>query len=105
MPLSILTCPQTISWILTSRALTGAVCGRREEGTGFRPRPDKEEAKETELVINIILLIGRNVKEIYETFQSFLAFVRSSLNGLSLLARGVRPQGPFWVGRLPEAMG
>jgi len=71
MPLSILTCPQTISWILTSRALTGAVCGRREEGTGFRPRPDKEEAKETEFVVNIISVIGLFVKRTLRLFPSF----------------------------------
>ena len=39
---------------ITGFAIVGAVGGRREEEAGFRPRPDKEGAKEMELLVNII---------------------------------------------------
>src|SRR5208337_1822930 len=53
-------------------AISGAVGGRREEEALLGFRPGEGGAKETELVVNIILLIGLSVKRNLHLFLPFL---------------------------------
>jgi hypothetical protein len=96
--------PVESAGVPTNFAIIWTVRWRREEVARLRPTSEKEEAKETDFVVNIISVIGRAVKQNLKLFQPFL--VPADLLLMSVLAgAGGAPARTFLGRGLPEDMG